>query len=62
MTSNDGSYQGIEMQGLVSEWNGNMGYILTECGKRILLHRVTLKLLGFEVPPMVGDRICFWAS
>lgn len=51
-----------EMHGTVADWDGWRGDILTECGERLYLSRLTLSLLGCEQEPKVGDRIRLLAS
>lgn len=50
------------MQGLVTEWDGRMGVILTAEGERVRLNGAQLMLKGFKNLPKVGDRVHFWAE
>ena len=50
------------MQGIVADWNGVLGHILTESGDCIFISAFHLRRCGFEGSPNVGDQIHFWAD
>ncbi|AGK57024.1 hypothetical protein HYPDE_26718 [Hyphomicrobium denitrificans 1NES1] len=62
MSDADDTYTACAMQGLVTEWDGRTGIILTDDGERITIHEIKLRLDGFKNIPTVGDRVHFWAE
>lgn len=62
MHDNDDTYLACAMQGLVTEWDGRMGVILTDEGERITLNGALLRINGFKNLPKIGDRVHFWAE
>lgn len=62
MADEDDTYLACGMQGLVTEWDGRMGVILTDEGERVCLNGALLMLKGFKNLPKVGDRVHFWAE
>lgn len=60
--SDDDGAQLYEMMGTLTEWDGTSGCVISDCGERLVIHRLALKVFGFEQPIEVGDRISFLAS
>ena len=64
----DGSFFGGDdgrgltpMSGIMTEWDGNTGKVITDEGECVRMHRFLLTMLGRIEPISVGDRIHFWA-
>ena len=51
----------IAMSGIMTEWIGGMGKVITDAGECVCMHRFMLTLLGRKEPINVGDRVHFWA-
>ena len=58
----DDTYEVCEMQGLIAEWDGSFGAILTDCGERVPFTFITFKMLGFDLEPKIGNRVHFYAT
>ena len=62
MHDEDDTYLACAMQGLVTEWDGHMGVILTDEGELVSLSGARLLINGFKNLPKIGDRVHFWAE
>ena len=49
------------LSGVVTDWDGRVGKIITNNGECVVMHRLLLRMLGVREPLQVGARVQLWA-